>query len=472
MSPHLMSYMRSIRHIHLVGIGGSGMSGIAEVLLTQGYQVSGSDLHASAVTEHLAGLGIKVFHGHAAEQINGADVVVVSTAVDNSNPEIEAAVARRVPVVPRAEMLGELMRFRHGIAVAGSHGKTTTTSLIASLLAEGGLDPTFVIGGRLNSTGTHARLGKSHYLVVEADESDASFLYLQPMVAVLTNIEAEHLPHYGGDFKKLKKTFIEFLHHLPFYGLAVVCIDDPIVQEILIDVNRPLIRYGLSGSADIYATDIRQEGLKSQFRVVRKSRDPLTVTLSLPGKHNVLNALAAIAVATEQGVSDEDIVKGLESFQGIGRRFQVHGTYPVNGGEVILVDDYGHHPTELLVTLEAAKAAWPDKRVIMVFQPHRYTRTRDLFEEFAQVLAKVPVLVLLEVYSAGEEPIPAADSKALCRSIRQRGFVEPIWVESAEQLSEVLGQIVKAGDVILMQGAGNIGKMAKKLAETKLKSAQ
>jgi UDP-N-acetylmuramate--alanine ligase len=402
--------------------------------------------------------------------MEGADVLVVSSAVPRDNPEVIAATARGIPVVPRAEMLAELMRFRHGIAVAGSHGKTTTTSLIASLLAEGGLDPTFVVGGRLNSTGTHARLGSSCYLVAEADESDASFLCLQPMIAVLTNVEAEHLPHYDGDFQKLKKAFVEFLHHLPFYGLAVVCEDDPGVSDILKEVNRPIIRYGLGESADVRAVHVECQGLRSHFTVLRKLREgerqPLDITLNLPGSHNVLNALAAIAVATEEGVEDEAIAKGLASFQGIGRRFQVHGPLHLYGRKFLLIDDYGHHPTELAVTIDTIRSIWPDRRLVMVFQPHRYTRTRDSFDEFSQVLSKVPVLLMLEVYSAGEDLISGADSRVLCRSIRQRGWVEPIWVESASQLPEMLSRVLKEDDILLMQGAGSIGKMAKELIES------
>ncbi|MBI4357384.1 MAG: UDP-N-acetylmuramate--L-alanine ligase [Gammaproteobacteria bacterium] len=470
MKPNIPRHMQSVNHIHFVGIGGGGMSGIAEVLWREGYQISGSDLHQTSVTEHLSQLGINVFYGHAAEQVQGADVLVVSSAISPKNPEFVAAASQGIPIVPRAEMLSELMRFRHGIAVAGSHGKTTTTSLIASLLTEGGLDPTFVIGGRLNSTGTHAGRGESHYLVVEADESDASFLYLQPMIAVVTNIEAEHLPHYDGDFRKLKKTFVEFLHHLPFYGLAVLCVDDPVMKELLPEVTRPVIRYGFEKGADVCATEVQYHGLQSTFTVTWKPRHglrspakPLEVKLNLPGRHNVQNALAAITVAMECGVEEAAIVSGLASFAGIARRFQIHPHLRVNGREVLLVDDYGHHPTELSVTIETIRSIWPDRRLVMVFQPHRYTRTRDCWDEFSEVLAKVQVLLLLEVYSAGEEPIPGVDSKDLSRSIRGRGGVEPIWVGSLERLPDQLGTVLKDGDVLLLQGAGSIGKVGKEL---------
>jgi UDP-N-acetylmuramate--alanine ligase len=453
--------MGRIRHIHFVGIGGSGMSGIAEVLLNLGYEVSGSDLKENAVTRRLAALGARVRIGHTAEHVVGSDVVVISTAVPSDNPEVLAAREQRIPLVPRAEMLAELMRFRHGIAVAGTHGKTTTTSLIASLLAEDGLDPTFVIGGKLNSAGTHARLGASRYLVAEADESDASFLYLQPMIAVVTNIDADHMATYGGDFSKLRQTFVEFLHHLPFYGLAVLCLDDPVVREILPEVTRPVRTYGLTPEADIYASDVRQEGLLNHFEVVRRDGGKwLDVTLALPGRHNVLNALAAITVAYEVGVSDAAILRALAAFQGIGRRFQLNGEVAVAGGFVTLVDDYGHHPREVAATIQAARASWPERRLVVVFQPHRYSRTRDLFEDFAEVLSSADGLLMLEVYPAGEKPIPGADSRTLCRAIRARGQVDPVFVAQPDDLATTLRGVLRAGDVLLTLGAGDIGGVA------------
>ncbi len=458
--------MGRIRRIHFVGVGGSGMSGIAEVLHNLGYEVSGSDMRENVVTRRLAGLGLRVFIGHAAEHVAGCDVVVISTAVPSDNPEVLAAREGRIPVVPRAEMLAELMRFRHGVAVAGTHGKTTTTSLIASLLAEGGLDPTFVIGGKLNSAGTHARLGASRYLVAEADESDASFLYLQPMMAVVTNIDADHMATYGGDFSKLRNTFVEFLHHLPFYGLAVLCVDDPVVREILPEVTRPVRTYGFSPDCDVAASDLRQEGVRSRFRVTRKDQaEWLDVTLNMPGRHNVLNALAAITVAHEVGVGDEAILRGLEAFQGIGRRFQLNGEVATAAGTVTLVDDYGHHPREVAATIQAARASWPERRLVVTFQPHRYTRTRDLFEDFAEVLSTVDALLVLEVYAAGEKPIPGADSRTLCRAIRARGQVDPVFVAHADDLADTLRGVLQDGDVVLTLGAGDIGGAAAALPE-------
>lgn len=466
------SPMGRIRRIHFVGIGGSGMSGIAEVLLNLGYEVSGSDLRKNTVTTHLVSLGAKLYIGHESAHVDGCDVVVVSTAVSADNPEILAARRLRIPIVPRAEMLAELMRFRYGIAVAGTHGKTTTTSLITSLLAEGGLDPTFVIGGKLNSAGTNAQLGASHYLVAEADESDASFLYLQPMMAVVTNIDVDHMATYQGDFARLRETFIEFLHHLPFYGLAILCLDDPVVREILPEIARPVRTYGLSPEADVYAVDIRQAGLLNHFRVMSRQGGPgLDVSLALPGRHNVLNALAAIAVAYELGVSDEAIRNALAVFQGIGRRFQLHGDIPVADGMVTLVDDYGHHPREVAATLQAANASWPERRQVVVFQPHRYSRTRDLFEDFTQVLAGTDVLLMLEVYPAGEKPIPGADTRSLCRAIRARGLVDPIFVERPEDLFSALRGVLRAGDVLLTLGAGDIGAVANSLPQKLLEAA-
>lgn len=461
---HLIPEMRRIRCIHFVGIGGAGMCGIAEVLLNQGYRISGSDLKQSVVTDRLESLGVKVFIGHQESNIAEADVLVVSTAIDESNPEIKSALENRIPVVRRAEMLAELMRFRHGIAVAGTHGKTTTTSMVTSVLAEGELDPTFVIGGKLNSAGTNARLGDSRYLVAEADESDASFLHLQPMVSIVTNIDADHMSTYGGDFEVLKNTFVDFLHNLPFYGLAVVCIDDETVREILPRISRQMITYGFSDDADYRATDLRQEGLFTHFTVHRPAgRSDLDITLRMPGKHNVLNALATIAVADDEGVSDSAIVTALEKFAGVGRRFTVCGEFPLADGNVMLVDDYGHHPRELEVTLDAIREGFPERRLVMVFQPHRYSRTRDLYEDFVRVLSGADVLILMDVYPAGEKPITGADGRSLCGSIRQRGAVDPIFIEREESLAQPLKSVLQPGDLLLTQGAGDIGSLAVEL---------
>ncbi|MGZ8163299.1 MAG: UDP-N-acetylmuramate--L-alanine ligase [Methylobacter sp.] len=456
----------SIDRIHFVGIGGTGMSGIAEVLSNLGYQVSGSDLKESPVTQRLAELGVIINIGHKRENIANVDVVVASSAIDRSNEEIDEAHRNRIPVIPRAEMLAELMRFRFGIAVAGTHGKTTTTSLTASMLAEGGLDPTFVIGGRLNSAGSNAKLGLGHYLVAEADESDASFLYLQPMMAVVTNIDQDHMATYQGSYQCLKDTFIEFLHHLPFYGLAVLCLDDEGVQEILPEISKPVITYGIHEEADIRAEDIKQEGMHTSFKVIRRGEYPaLQVTLNMPGWHNMLNALAAIAIATKLNVDDEAIIKSLGAFKGVGRRFQ-HTTITLPTiGSLPLVDDYGHHPREIAATLEALSQAWPDRRSVVIFQPHRYTRTRDLFEDFVRVLSTVDVLILMDVYSAGEAVIPGSDSRALSRAIRMRGQIDPVFVENREELPEILAGIVRADDVILTMGAGNVGQIAAQLPE-------
>ncbi len=456
--------MRRIRRIHFVGIGGAGMCGIAEVLMNLGYQVSGSDLKRSAVTDRLEDFGARVDIGHRAENVQEADVLVVSSAINTANPEVSAALDRRIPVVPRAEMLAELMRYRHGIAVAGTHGKTTTTSLIASVLAAEGLSPTFVIGGRLTSAGTNAQLGESRYLVAEADESDASFLHLQPMVAIVTNIDADHMSTYGGDFNKLKRTFIEFLHNLPFYGLAVVCIDDPVVREILPQINRQVITYGMAEDADIRAIDIEQTGMQTHFTVLREGRDPLRVFVNMPGEHMVLNALATIAVATDEMISDKAIVQGLTKFAGVGRRFQVYGDYPVAGGEVMLVDDYGHHPREVAAVIKAVRAGWPKRRLVMIYQPHRFSRTHDLYEDFVQVLSENNALLLMEVYPAGEEPIPGAGSKQLCGSIRQRGQVDPIYIERDADPMPLLQKLLEPGDILLTQGAGDIGGLAPRIA--------
>lgn len=460
---HIVPEMRRIRRIHFVGIGGVGMCGIAEVLSNQGYEVSGSDIRESAVVARLRELGVRVEIGHRAENIGDADVVVTSTAVDYSNVEVKAAVDRRVPVVPRAEMLSELMRFRHGIAVAGTHGKTTTTSMLASILAEAQLDPTFVIGGRLTSAGTNARLGQSHYLVAEADESDASFLHLQPMVAIVTNIDADHMHTYGGDFARLENTFIEFLHNLPFYGLAVMCVDDAVVRKLLPRVNRQLITYGFDDDADVRGFDVVQEGMTSHFKVARAGKPDLAVSLNMPGRHNVLNALASIAVCTDEGVDCDAIVRGLNGFTGVGRRFDVLGEYQTASAQATLVDDYGHHPREVEATIKAVREGWPNRRLVMMFQPHRYTRTRDLYEDFVDVLSEVDTLLMLEVYAAGEDPIPGADAKALCRSIRQRGQVEPIYVDDPAKLPALLEKHLQDGDLFITQGAGNVSAIAASL---------
>jgi len=460
---HPAQFLGNIEKIHFVGVGGTGMSGIAEVLSNLGYQVSGSDIRESVVTCRLQELGVKLFLGHAESNVDNVDVVVTSTAVNPENPEVQAAKAQRIPVIPRAEMLAELMRFRFGIAVAGTHGKTTTTSLIASILAEAGLDPTFVIGGRLNSAGTNAKLGLGRFLVAEADESDASFLHLQPMLSVVTNIDQDHMETYGGSYEQLQGTFLEFLHHLPFYGLAVMCLDDEGVKSVLNAVSKPVITYGTDSHADVRAIDIKQQGLQTEFTVLRKDKAPLTVTLNMPGWHNMLNALAAIAVSTALNVEDRAIVQSLKEFKGIGRRFQLNGEIELTDGKLTLVDDYGHHPRELAATLEALKQAWPERRSVVVFQPHRYTRTRDLFEDFVDVLSTVDVLVLLDVYSAGEAFITGADGKALAQAIRVRGQVNPIFVGQQQELATILAGIVQPGDVLLTMGAGNVGQIAQQL---------
>ncbi len=457
--------MRRIVKIHFVGISGVGMAGIAEVLLREGYQISGSDLSASSLTDNLRELGATVYEGHDPSHIRDVDVVVTSSAIPKDNCEIRAAKKYHIPVVPRAEMLAELMRFRSGIAVAGTHGKTTTTSLIASLLAEADLDPTFVIGGLLNSAGSNSRLGSGEYLVAEADESDASFLFLKPLMTVVTNIDADHMATYQNDFARLEQTFLRFLHHLPFYGLAVVCVDDPSIKTLLPQLKRPVLTYGFSDNADVRITDYHQVGLQTQFTVQRPDAKPLTVKLNLPGKHNALNALAAITIAHECGVSDAAICTALAEFQGIGRRFQMYGELKLaDGGKATLIDDYGHHPREIAATLTALREAYPQRRVVLVFQPHRYSRTQDLYEDFTQVLSEPDVLLLLEVYPAGEKPIPGADSRSLCRSIRQRGKIDPIFVTKTAKLAEMLQRILQDGDVVLTQGAGSIGKIAAEIA--------
>lgn len=466
--------MRRIRHIHFVGIGGAGMSGIAEVLKNQGYEVSGSDLKEGPVTDRLKALGVDVQIGHREENSARADVVVVSSAVASDNPEVVSARSRRVPIVPRAEMLAEIMRYRHGIAVAGTHGKTTTTSLIASVLGEAGLDPTFVIGGKLNSAGTNAQLGGSRYLVAEADESDASFLHLTPVISVVTNIEADHMDTYGGDVEKLKQTFVDFLHNLPFYGVAVMCVDDGYVQEIIPRISRAIITYGIENpAADYRAEDIVSDGLKTRFVVKRPGgRSDLSVELRMPGRHNVLNALAAIAVATDEGVDDDAICNGLSGFAGVGRRFQVYGDYRTPKGTVTLIDDYGHHPTEVEAVIRAAHDAWPDRRLVMLYQPHRYTRTRDLYEDFVRVLSEVDALLLMDVYPAGEQAIPGADGRSLCRSIRQRGKVEPVFIEDNREIESLLANVLQDGDLLITQGAGDIGGVAARLAAAGVMSGE
>lgn len=458
-----------IHHLHFIGIGGSGMSGIAEVLLNLGYRVSGSDLQAGAATQRLAALGAKILLGHEAANITGADAIVVSTAVRADNPEVVAARSAGIPIVPRAQMLAELMRLKQGIAVAGTHGKTTTTSLIASILGEGGLDPTFVIGGRLNAAGANARLGKGDFLVAEADESDASFLRLSPVISVVTNIDADHMETYGHDFGKLKQAFVDFLERLPFYGVAVLCTDDPTVNEIMPQVTKQIVRYGLNENANIRAEDVRADNGRMHFTAMRVngSISRLPITLNLPGVHYVQNALAAIAVATEVGVADDAIVKALSEFRGVGRRFQRYGELPLSkGGAVTVIDDYGHHPVEMTATIAAARGAFPGRRLVLAFQPHRYSRTRDCFEDFVQVLGTVDTLLLTEVYAAGEAPVVAADGRALTRAIRVAGKVEPQFVESVGDLPAALIDTLQDGDVLLTMGAGSIGGTAAKLFET------
>jgi UDP-N-acetylmuramate--alanine ligase len=453
--------MRRIRNIHFIGIGGAGMSGIAEVFHNLGYQISGSDITESAMLRHLRGLGIVVTIGHDPANVVDAHVVVVSTAIDDENPEVEQARELRIPVVRRAEMLAELMRFRRGIAVAGTHGKTTTTSLVASVLARGDIDPTYVIGGKLISSGSHARLGLSDYLVAEADESDASFLYLQPMMAIVTNIDKDHLSTYEGDFERLKTTFVEFLHHLPFYGLAVLCIDDPVVREVMSHIARPVLTYGESEDADVRITNVVAKGSKTAYEVsLPDSPDKLEIELNLPGKHNVLNATAAIAIAWELGVARAAIGEALSEFSGIGRRCQITENVAVGNARVMHIDDYGHHPNEIAATLAGIRAAWPEQRLAVLFQPHRYSRTRDLFEDFSQVLADVDQLILLEVYPAGENYIKDADGRALARSIRARGKVDPVFVEDLQGLDDVVESVLLDGDIFVTLGAGSIGAWA------------
>ncbi|HMV06260.1 MAG TPA: UDP-N-acetylmuramate--L-alanine ligase [Accumulibacter sp.] len=455
-----------VKHIHFVGIGGAGMSGIAEVLANLGFIVSGSDLSESSTTRRLAGLGVRTFVGHTAENISGADAVVVSTAVQPDNPEVLAARGRHLPVVPRAQMLAELMRLKQGIAVAGTHGKTTTTSLVASILGQGGMDPTFVIGGRLNAAGANARLGSGDFLVAEADESDASFLFLSPVISVVTNIDADHMETYGHDFNRLKQAFVDFLQRLPFYGVAVLCADDANVRAVMPQVTKQIVSYGLSASANVYAENVVADAGRMCFDCVRVNGtvSRLPITLNLPGRHNVLNALAAIAVASEVGVSDEAIAAALRDFRGVGRRFQRYGELALPaGGRCTLVDDYGHHPAEMKATLAAARGAFPGRRLLLAFQPHRYTRTRDCFEDFVQVLSAVDALILTEVYPAGEQPMVAADGRALARALRVVGKVEPVFVDQIGDLPQAILDTARAGDVVMTMGAGSIGGVAGKL---------
>ncbi len=451
-----------IGHIHFVGIGGTGMCGIAEVLHNEGYRVSGSDMTSNSATRHLQDIGVAVYQGHAAEHIAGADVVVTSTAVKKDNPEVAAALIHKIPVIPRAMMLAEIMRFGRGIAIAGTHGKTTTTSLAASVLAAAGLDPTFVIGGRLNAAGSNAKLGKGEYIVAEADESDASFLYLTPLFTVVTNIDTDHMDTYDHDVEKLHQAFVDFVHRMPFYGKAFLCIDSEHVRQILPKIQKPYVTYGLDAEADLYASNIEARGAQMHFTVHTRKKGiaPFAVTVNMPGRHNVLNALAVIGVALEIGVPIAAIQNGLESFEGVGRRFQNHGALPLpNGGTALLIDDYGHHPVEMTATIAAARGAYPDRRLVVAFQPHRYTRTRDLFEDFVQVLSRADSVVLTDVYPAGEEPIVAADSKALTRAIRVLGKVEPIYVASVDEMAPTLLNVLQDGDVLLNMGAGSINKV-------------
>ncbi len=462
----LVPEMRRVNHIHFVGIGGAGMSGIAEVLLNEGYHISGSDLADGPVTQHLAQAGAEIFLGHNGEHIAGASVVVISSAIKEDNPEVIAAKDLRIPVIQRAQMLAEIMRFRHGIAIAGTHGKTTTTAMISMIYTEAKLDPTFVNGGLVKSAGRNAHLGASRYLIAEADESDASFLHLQPMVSVVTNIEPDHMETYGGDFEKMKDTYIRFLRNLPFYGLAVMCADDEVVMEIASKIGRQVISYGFSEHADYRIEDYHQTGFQGHYTVIGPTGERIDVLLNIPGEHNALNATAALAVAKEEGISNEAILAALADFQGAGRRFDQLGSFIRPNGKVMLIDDYGHHPTEVDVTIKAARQGWENKRIVMIFQPHRYSRTRDLFDDFVQVLSQVDALIMLDVYPAGEAPIVGADSKTLCRSIRNLGKVDPILVSDTSQLGEVLDRLIQDGDLILAQGAGNVSKLSRDLAES------
>ncbi|HWA11649.1 MAG TPA: UDP-N-acetylmuramate--L-alanine ligase [Burkholderiales bacterium] len=462
-----------VKHVHFVGIGGAGMSGIAEVMVNLGFEVSGSDISESPATQRLRAMGARVHIGHDEGNVSGANAVVVSTAVKQGNPEVSAARAKRIPVVPRAIMLAELMRLKQGIAIAGTHGKTTTTSLIASMLAEAGMDPTFVIGGRLEAAGTNAKLGRGEFIVVEADESDASFLYLQPVLAVVTNIDADHMETYGHDFGRLRQSFHEFIEHLPFYGMAVLCIDDENVRSLMPIITKPVTTYGLSEGAQIRAVDIEPMAGRMKFRVTRRigynghaqAAPDLHATLNLPGLHNVQNALSAVAVGMEIGIPDAAIVKALAEFRGVGRRFQRYGEVPAGAGSFTLIDDYGHHPAEMAATLAAARGAFPGRRLVLAFQPHRYTRTRDCFEDFVKVLSSVDALLLTEVYAAGEVPIVAADGRALARAVRVAGKVEPIFVEQVADLPAAIAAAARPGDVVITMGAGSIGGVPAKVAK-------
>lgn len=458
--------MRKIQRVHFVGIGGVGMCGIAEVLLNLGYQVSGSDVKENSAIKRLLKQGARVFIGQQASNVENVEVVVVSTAIAVDNIEVITAKQQRIPVIRRAEMLAEIMRFRHGIAIAGTHGKTTTTSLTASLLIEAGLDPTYVIGGKLNSAATHAKLGESKYFVAEADESDASFLLLQPMMAVVTNIDADHLETHDGDFERYKHSFVEFLHHLPFYGKAILCLDDPENRQIMDKISRPVMTYGIESNADVKATNIKCNGMQCHYDLVLPDNDDtINITLNMPGKHNVLNSLAAISVAFLLGIESKVMQKALQTFDGISRRMQQYGEIETTKGNVLLVDDYAHHPTEIKATLEAAKNAWHERRIVVVFQPHRYTRTRDLFEDFSKVLAQADALVVTEIYAAGEAHIAGADGRALCAAIRARGRVNPVFVADLKDLNTTIIDVIEKNDVLLTLGAGSIGSVAKKLPE-------
>lgn len=459
--------MRRIKSIHFIGIGGAGMCGIAEVMKNQGYGVSGSDIKNSPVTMRLQELGIEVFIGHDSKNIANADVIVVSSAIDRSNPEIQAALKAQLPVVRRADMLGELMRYRHGIAVAGAHGKTTTTSLLTMMMTEAGFDPTYVIGGKLNASGKNASLGESRYLIAEADESDASFLTLHPMAAIVTNIDQDHMETYENSFDKLKAAYIQFLQNMPFYGLAVVCGDDKELYAMIDDIGRPVQTFGFESHNNVQATDVRVEGTKTHFTVLRKDHEPLELTLNIPGQHNVLNALAAITMATDEGVDDEAIKRALAKFAGVGRRFEQLALVKKEESDVLLIDDYGHHPVEVAATIKAARQSYPNRRLVMLFQPHRFSRTRDCYDDFVEVLSQVDELLLLEVYSAGEAPIIGADTRSLARSIRLRGEVEPMLVDK-DDLAPVMQRVLKAGDMLIAQGAGNVGQLSQELAENDL----
>ena len=464
-SSYRVPEMGRVRRIHFVGIGGAGMSGIAEVLLNTGYEISGSDVQTSATTARLERMGAHITIGHSAKALRGADVVVASSAIGDDNPEVVAAHAQRIPVIARAEMLGELMRYRHGIAIAGTHGKTTTTSLVTSIFQAADRDPTFVIGGLLKSAGTNAKLGDSRVIIVEADESDASFLSLQPMLAVITNIDMDHMSTYAHDYAQLERTFVAFAQRLPFYGSAVVCLDDDNLRRILQDISRPLITYGFHEQADYRAQDLRSDGLSWRFTAQRPDGHPdLAIELSIPGEHNVRNALAAIAVATDEGIDDAAIVAGLADFHGVGRRFEVTEDVVFDARRITLVDDYGHHPTEVAAVLATARRVWPERRLVMAYQPHRYSRTRDLFDDFVRVLSEPDALLLVDVYAAGEAPIAGADGKALCRGLRQRGAVEPVFARDCDEAMALLPSLLREDDVVIVQGAGNVNQLSAQLA--------